>query len=457
MAKHLLAIIKNKSQLINKGNESTRNARLLILESYEAALNAVKPEKLIKSKISFQTPILKIENLTFDLRSFKNIYVVGGGKASGEMAAALEHILGKWIKKGIVNVPRGNGPRTNIIILNQASHPLPDQSGIEGTKQMLKIAEQATQDDLLICLISGGGSSLMPMPREELALKDKQELTQKLLKSGANISEINIVRKHLSAFKGGFLAKKAYPATILNLIISDVVGDKLGDVASGPTVPDVSTFTDAQNVLVKYKIWDSTPLSIQTILKQGQQGKIAETPKPDQEFFKKVYNVILANNQSVCTAVRDYFDTKGINTYLLPDPLEGEARQVATAIAQKIQALKFSKPFCFIGGGETTVTVSGKGLGGRNQELSLALAIHLFHLESFVFASLSTDGIDGPTDAAGAIVDDNTLNRAKMSGLNPKYFLKQNNSYRFFSILEDLVITGKTGTNVNDIAIIILS
>jgi len=183
-----LAIIKNKTQLVNKGNESTRNTRLLILDSYEAALNAVKPEKLIKSKIFFQTPILKIENLTFDLRSFKNIYVVGGGKASGEMAVALEHILGKWIKKGIVNVPRGNGPRTNNIILNQASHPLPDQSGLEGTRQMLKIAEQATQDDLMICLISGGGSSLMPMPREELALKDKQELTQKLLRSGANIS-----------------------------------------------------------------------------------------------------------------------------------------------------------------------------------------------------------------------------------------------------------------------------
>lgn len=452
-----LAMIKNKIQLTNKGSESTRKARTLALDSYEAALNTVKPDKLIKSNIVLQSPFLKVDNLSFDLRTFKNIYVVGGGKASGEMAAALEHILGKWIKKGIVNVPRGSAPRTEIITLNQASHPIPNQLGVEGTKKMLKIAEQATQDDLLICLISGGGSSLMPLPREELTLKDKQELTQKLLKSGASISEINTVRKHLSAFKGGFLAKKAYPATILNLIISDVVGDKLGDIASGPTVPDNSTFVDAQNVLIKYKIWDSTPLSVQTILKQGQQGKIAETPKPDEEFFKKVHNVILANNQSVCLAVKKYFEAQGIETHLLTAALEGEARQVGAMLAEKMRCVSSSiKPTCFIAGGETTVTVLGKGVGGRNQELALAVAIQLKNFQGFVFASLSTDGVDGPTDAAGAIVDGNTLNRAEMLGLNSVHFLMENNSHRFFSILDDLVITGRTGTNVNDIAIMII-
>ena len=452
-----MAIIKNKPQLLNKGDELTKKARLCVLDGYEASLNAIKPEKLIKTKLTFQSPIIKINNLTFDLRNFKNIYVVGGGKASGEMAVALEHILGKWIKKGIVNIPRGNGPRTEIIILNQANHPIPDQSGVEGTRQMLEIAGQATQDDLIICLISGGGSSLMPMPREDIALKDKQEITQKLLKSGANISEINTVRKHLSSFKGGFFAKKAYPATILNLIISDVVGDRLGDIASGPTVPDNSTFVDAQNVLVKYNIWENTPLSIQTILKQGQQGKIMETPKPGQEFFNKVHNVILANNQSICLAAKEYFEKQGIQTHLLTEGLEGEARKVSIDLTNKIRSINpVSKPLCLIAGGETTVTVSGKGVGGRNQELALATAIQLKDAERFVFASLSTDGVDGPTDAAGAIIDKNTLNRAKMFGLKPNRFLNENNSYKFFSILEDLVITGRTGTNVNDIVIAML-
>lgn len=452
-----MAIIKNKSQLLNKGDELTRKARFCVLDSYETALNSIKPEKLMKTKLNFQSPILRIDDLAFDLRNYKNIYVVGGGKASGEMALALEHILGKWIKKGIVNVPRGSSPRTEIIILNQASHPIPDQSGVEGTRQMLEIAGKATQGDLIICLISGGGSSLMPMPREDIALKDKQELTQKLLKSGANISEINTVRKHLSSFKGGFFAKKAYPATILNLIISDVVGDKLGDIASGPTVPDNSTFMDAQNVLVKYNIWDSTPLSIQTLLKQGQQGKLMETPKPGQEFFNRVHNVILANNQSICLAVKEYFEKQGTQTRFLTEALEGEARKVSIDLANKIRLIgSLSKPFCLISGGETTVTVSGKGVGGRNQELAIATAIQLKNTERFVLASLSTDGIDGPTDAAGAIIDSNTLNRAKLFGLKPNRFLNENNSYKFFSILEDLVITGRTGTNVNDVVIAML-
>lgn len=417
----------------------------------------MNPAKLVNSKLSLQGSTLRVNGLSFDLDKFRNVYVVGGGKASGEMASALEQLLGKWITKGIVNVPKGNKPKTKCIVLHEASHPIPDQAGVEGATQMLKIAELAGEGDLLICLLSGGGSSLMPLPREGLTLKDKQELTQKLLKSGANINEINTVRKHLSAFKGGNLAKKAYPATVLSLIISDVVGDGLGDIASGPTAPDKSTFQEAVNVLKKYSIWENAPMSVRDILIQGQQGTIAETPKPNDVIFKKVNNVIIGSNQTVCKATQEFFEAQGTETHLLTSSLEGEARQVAATLATKIRkAIASKKPICLIAGGETTVTVTGKGVGGRNQELSLAAALQLKGVEGFVFASLSTDGVDGPTEAAGAIIDSDTLKRAELSGLNPEQFLLENDSYGFFSELEDLVLTGHTGTNVNDIVIMVI-
>ncbi len=453
-----MAKVKNKEQLINNGQtETQRKARALVLDSYEAALSQVNPAKLVNSKLSLQGSTLSIDDLSFDLETFRNVYVVGGGKASGEMASALEQLLGKWITKGIVNVPKGNKPKTERIMLHEASHPIPDQAGIEGTTQILKIAEQADEGALLICLFSGGGSSLMPLPREGLTLEDKQELTQKLLKSGANINEINTVRKHLSAFKGGNLAKTAYPATVLSLIISDVVGDSFGDIASGPTAPDKSTFQEAVNVLKKYQIWENAPLSVRNILTQGQQGTIAETPKPNDATFKKVHNIIIGSNQTACKAAQEFFESHGIETHLLTSSLEGEARQVAATLATKIRkAIASKRPICLIAGGETTVTVTGKGVGGRNQELALATALHLKGVEGFVFASLSTDGLDGPTDAAGAIIDGYSLKRAELCGLNSQEFLAENDSYRFFSKIDDLVFTGRTGTNVNDIAITLI-
>jgi glycerate-2-kinase len=453
-----MAKVKNKTQLINNGKtETLRKARALVLDSYEAALSQVEPARLIKSKLSLQGTILCIEGLSFDLDKIRSVYVVGGGKASGEMASALEQILGNYITKGIVNVPKGSKPKTERIVLHEASHPIPNQAGVEGAMQMLKIAELAGEDDLLICLLSGGGSSLMPLPRKGLTLKDKQELTQTLLKSGANISEINTVRKHLSAFKGGNLAQKAFPATVLSLIISDVVGDRFGDIASGPTAPDESTFLDAQNVLKKFKILEDASLPVQNILLQGQQGIIAETPKPNDATFQKVYNIIIGSNQTVCITAQKFFEAQGIETHRSASSLEGEARQVASDLASRIRkAIASKKPTCLIAGGETTVKVTGKGVGGRNQELALASALELEGVEGFVFASLSTDGVDGPTDAAGAIIDSGTLKRAELSGLNPQEFLVENDSYTFFSKLDDLVFTGRTGTNVNDIVIALI-
>jgi len=455
--------LKNKNQLIQKGStELTRKARTLALESLEHALNAADPKQMMmKSKLSLKNSNLHINGHSFNLENFRNIYVVGGGKASGAMAEALEEKIGNHITTGIVNVPHGSKQKTHIIKLHGASHPLPDNAGTAGTRQMLTIAEQAEKSDLVICLISGGGSSLLPLPRGKIPLKDKQALTNALLKSGATINEVNTVRKHISDFKGGWLAKKAYPATILNIILSDVVGDKLDSIASGPTVPDSTTFFDARKVLEKYGLWTNAPSSIREVLVQGEKGLIAETPKAGDAAFTEVYNVIVGNNRSASLAACEYLKSERLNTLLLTATLEGEARDagaVLASVARKILASDnpVSKPAGVIAGGETTVTVAGNGVGGRNQELALATVSKLNGFDGVVFASLSTDGVDGPTDAAGAIVDGETLARATRLGLSMKECLRENDSYRFFSKLGDLIVTGPTGTNVNDISVIII-
>jgi glycerate 2-kinase len=455
-------MIKNKEQLIKNGEtQLDRKARALALKSLESALNVADPRQIIKSKLSLKNSILKVNGHSFNLKKFRNIYVIGGGKASGLMAEALEELLGSHIKSGLVNVPRGIKNKTKIIKLHQASHPIPDETGVEGTRQMMEIAEQAEKDDLIICLISGGGSSLMPLPRGEVSIADKKEITDALLKSGATINEINTVRKHISDFKGGWLAKKAYPATILNLILSDVVGDPLDFIASGPTVPDSTTFSDAIKVLKKHDLWNETPASIKKVLSEGEKGLIPETPKADDETFKKVVNVVVGNNRSASLAACKCLKSDGLNTLMLSATLEGEARHVGVVLASiahevSVSGNPVSRPSGIVAGGETTVTVTGKGLGGRNQEIVLAALQKLEKIDGTVVASLSTDGIDGPTDAAGAIADGKTFVRARKTGLAPEEYLANNDSYHFFSKLGDLIFTGLTGTNVNDISIIVV-
>jgi glycerate-2-kinase len=301
----------------------------------------------------------------------------------------------------------------------------------------------------------------MPLPRDEISLADKRKITDALLKSGATINETNTVRKHISDFKGGWLAKKAYPAIILNLILSDVVGDPLDFIASGPTVPDSTTFNDAINVLKKYGLWNKTPISIRKVLSDGQKGLVSETPKAGDKIFKKVFNVVVGNNRSASFAVAEYLKSEGLNTLLLTTTLEGEARHIGVmlaSIAREISASEHpvSKPAGIIAGGETTVAVTGKGSGGRNQEIALASAQKLNNIDGVVVASISTDGVDGPTDAAGAIVDGKTLARAAKMRLRSEKYLAENDSYHFFSKLGDLVFTGPTGTNVNDISVIVV-
>ena len=453
--------ILNLNQLTENGETAVdRKARKLALRSLEAAVNAVDPQQIIRTKVRLENSTLRVDEYGFDLAEFQRIFVVGGGKASGRMAEALEETLKHRITSGVVNVPKTDRSRTEIIKLHKASHPIPDESGVEGTRQIMQIAEQAEKNDLVISLISGGGSSLMPLPRGQISIADKKKITDALLKCGATISEINTVRKHISDFKGGWLAEKAYPATILNLILSDVVGDPLDFIASGPTVPDSTTFADGVNVLKKYHLWDGAPESIRKVLRDGVEGLIPETPKAGNKAFRKTRNVVIGNNRCASSEACSYLRSAGLNTFLLTSTLEGEAKQVGAFFAAIIREIVSSgnpaaRPSAIVAGGETTVIVKGKGRGGRNQEIPLAAALKLCRAQGVVVASLATDGIDGPTDAAGAIVDGKTMLRAAKAGLAPEAYLAENDSYSFFSSLADLIFTGPTGTNVNDISVLV--
>jgi glycerate 2-kinase len=452
--------INNCKELVQNGiTPQIRNYRSLTLQCIEHVVNAVEPRHLIKQKINIENDQLHVDRYSFDLNKFKRFYVVGGGKAGSKMAQAMEELLGRHLTEGTINIPCGTIQKTRCIELNEVSHPIPNEAGVKGTLRIMDIAQKAEKDDLVICLISGGGSSLMPLPREGISLKDKQVLTNMLLKSGASINEINCVRKHISSFKGGWLAKKAFPATVLNLILSDVMGDSLDSIASGPTVSDPTTFEDAEKILEKYSLWSNAPKSIRKIISEGVRGLIEETPKANDVAFSNVYSVIIGNNRTATLAAIDFLNSKRVNALLLADALTGEARDTASALAKFANnafdcLAHTSKPLAIVAGGETIVTVKAEGLGGRNQEMALSAALNLKSGDC-VFASFSTDGIDGPTDAAGAIVDSQTLKKAKKLGLNPEQYLADNDSYHFFLELNDLINTQATGTNVNDISLFI--
>jgi len=458
-----MVTIKNTEELLKNARSSLdRKARALAINALTAALEAVDPKTIIHSQVKVKDNTLKIRNFSFNLNEFKNIFVIGGGKASGYMAEALEELLGEHIKKGIINVPYAYPPiQTRKIRLHHASHPIPDASGVKGASQMLDLVSHTEKNDLIICLLSGGGSSLMPQPCNGVSLEDKRKVTDALLKSGATISEINTVRKHISGFKGGWLAKKAYPATVVNLILSDVVGDPLDSIASGPTVPDPTTFSDAIEILKIYGLWIKIPSSVKKVLLNGKKGLVSETPKPGDKVFTKVHNIIVGNNRTASLAAYNSFKKAKLNALLLSSCLEGQARDVGTMLASMSKETVISgnpvpKPAGIVAGGETTVTVVGKGKGGRNQEIALGAALKIGSTDGVVVASISTDGIDGPTDAAGAIADGRTMIRSKELGLNPRKFLENNDSYSFFKKLDDLIFTGPTGTNVNDLSMIVV-
>ncbi len=458
-----MANITNVAALLkNAGSTLDRKARLLAVNALDAALKAVDPEAIIKSKVEVADNVLRIEKLRFNLGKFRNIYVIGGGKASGCMTEVLVELLGDRIKGGAVTVPYSCPQyKTGNVDLQRASHPIPDEAGVKGARRMLKLVRETKENDLVLCLISGGGSSLMPQPRDGVSLEDKRHVTDALLKSGATITEINTVRKHISWLKGGLLAQAAYPATLVNLILSDVVGDPLDFIASGPTVPDTTTFHDAIEILRHHGLWKKVPESVRKVLTDGERGAISETPKPGDKVFKKVHNVVIGNNLTASQAAESSLKKAGLTSLLLTSTLEGEARDVGTVLASVAKEVVLSghpvrKPAGIVAGGETTVTVLGKGKGGRNQEIALSAALKIDGFDGVVVGSVSTDGVDGPTDAAGAIADGRTLLRAHDSGLDPREFLANNNSYVLFSKLGDLVFTGPTGTNVCDVAVVVV-
>jgi glycerate 2-kinase len=388
---------------------------------------------------------------------YRNIFVIGAGKASAQMARAMERFLGASITGGLINVKDGHGAKLRRIQINECGHPIPDQRGVAGARRIAQIASEAGPDDLVVCLISGGASALLPLPAPGITLAEKQKTTQLLLHCGASIHELNCVRKHISRIKGGQLARMAYPAKLLTLILSDVIGDDLDVIGSGPTVPDRSTFADARAIFEKYRIWKKLPFAV----RERFTSPPDETPKPGDKIFEKTQNVVVGSNALAVDAAAAEARQLGYNPLVLSTFLEGEARQVArvhAAIAKEIRAAgrPIKAPACVISGGETTVTIRGKGLGGRNQEFALAAAIDIAGLRDVAILSAGTDGTDGPTDATGAVADGETLARAETLGLNASGFLMNNDSYHFFEATGNLIKTGPTGTNVADIQLILV-
>jgi glycerate-2-kinase len=457
-------LIKNEGQLLdNAKTPELRRARGILIEVVKKAIASADPSAAMRRLLRKDEARLRVGGQEFDLSKAGKIVVVGGGKASGKMAEVLEEIIGDRITGGVVNVLEGTASehRLRRVKLIEAGHPFPTEASVKGAEEMMDIVSGLGPKDIVICLLSGGGSALITLPAEGISLGELRDTTELLLKSGASIQEVNAVRKHLSRIKGGQLAKAAYPAKVITLLISDVVGDRLDAIASGPTYPDSTTYSDALAVIKKYGLTEKVPRNVLNHLKLGAVGEVSETPKPGEKYFLNTHHEIIASNADAVRAAAEVGKSHGLNVSMLTTTMQGEAREVGThlaAIAKKVAdaSKPVSRPALLISGGETTVTVKGKGTGGRNQELVLAAAIEISDLENVAVAAFSTDGIDGPTDAAGAIADSFTAERAKHLKLDPLDYLERNDSYSFFKELGDLLVTGPTGTNVADIACLIL-
>jgi hydroxypyruvate reductase len=431
------------------------------LEIFKAALKAVDPMEAIYKYVRVVDESLQVGEHRFAFKDFDRILVAGAGKAGAPMARALEELLGDRIADGVIVVKEGHGLPLAHVRIHEASHPVPDERGIKGAEEILALVKDAGERDLVLCLMSGGGSALLVAPAEGVTLEDKQEVTRLLLACGADIHEINSIRKHLSRAKGGGLARFAYPATVVSLILSDVIGDDLNVIASGPAVPDTSTFDDTRQVLEKYEIWDQVPQSVQGRIQRGLQGDVEDTPKAGDAVFQRCFSELVGTNLQALKAAGSKAEALGYQTLILSSTVEGEAREVVkvlTAIAREVRGSgnPLSAPACILCGGETTVTIRGDGKGGRNQEFALASALAIDGMENVVVLAGGTDGNDGPTDAAGAIADGRTLARARAKGLDPFDYLRRNDAYHFFQPLKDLVITGPTRTNVMDVYMLLL-
>ncbi len=427
----------------------------------QAALAAVEPGQAVRRFVSRDDDRLIVGDQAYRLADFRRVVVIGAGKASAPMAAAVEEVVGDRLPiEGSVTVRYGNSAPTRHVRIREGGHPVPDSACAEGTQAIVELMEDVDERDLVVCVISGGGSALLTLPDDDLSLEDLQRTTDALLRSGATINEFNVVRKHLDAVKGGGLARLAAPARLVTLMLSDVVGNPLDAIASGPTVADTSTWSDAAAVFDRYGLWDQVPAPVARRLRAGVAGDLPDTPKPGDPLFERTQAVIVGSNLLACQAAASAASDAGFSTLVLTTYVEGEAREVSRVLAGLLREVDASghplqRPCCLIAGGETTVTIRGGGRGGRNQELALSAAFSLQGTRDVLLASVGTDGSDGPTDAAGAFVDGTTLDRARALGLDAARYLADNDSYTFFDRLGDLIRTGPTNTNVNDLYVLL--
>jgi glycerate 2-kinase len=459
--------LQNKSKIL-KSNYS--DSLSLTLDAIEVGLRSVNPKSIIENSIEMDRNYLSItdysgKQIDFDLGSFRWIYLVGAGKATASMADSFIKILrNKKVKGGCFTVPYGIKMKNKFCSITNAAHPIPDSHGVLGTRRILEILEKGKKNDMVVMFLSGGASALMPLPIDIISLGEKQDITKKLLSAGATIHEMNTVRKHLSKVKGGRLAEiinKRF--RVLTLILSDVVEDKIDVIASGPTVPDMTTFQDTKNVLVKYKLWKNQKLiskKLRDLLIDGISGNIRDTPKPGNPIFTNIHNVIIGNNNIACKNIKLFFEKRGIKTMYLGSSFTGKSKDLGHFLFKLVDDFpSISTPYAFVFGGETTVDLKNKisGIGGRNQEAVLSAASRFEHLDhdiDFTISSFGTDGIDGNSQAAGAVVNPVILSRITRKGLNISKYLKNHDSNTFFNKVNSALYTKITGTNVNDVSIV---
>jgi glycerate 2-kinase len=434
-------------------------ARSILRRLIGAGLRAADPAQALLNRVRRTGHRLQVGRRNYDLRSFDRIVVVGAGKASARMAQALERLLGAYLDSGLIVVKTGHRLPTKRISVIEAGHPVPDEAGLKAAEQLHARVAELSPRDLLFVLLSGGASSLIPAPVDGVSLADKQKLTQLLLRSGATIREINVVRKHLSTIKGGRLAEATH-ARIVTLILSDVIGDELTAIGSGPTTPDPSTYRDAIAIMKRRRIWTKAPAPIRRHLQRGDRGNISETPKPGAARFRKVQHEIIGNNETALVATAQAATQERLSTVLFSTPIIGEAARAGTTFASLADRLSAGKkivrrPYCIVAGGEPTVTLAGRGKGGRAQEFAAAAACEIAGLHKVWVAAIGTDGTDGPTDVAGAVVSGATLDQARREGVNLRRALKMHNTYPALHTLKSHIVTGPTGTNVNDLYLLL--
>ena len=444
------------------GYSGAEQRRTDACEIFAAAVAAADPRRCVLEALRVDGQRLLVGGRSYDLARFTGILVIGAGKATPAMAAAVEERLGDRITAGAINTKYGHSVPLERIETTEAGHPLPDEAGVAGTLKMLELAGRCGESTLLLCLFSGGGSALMPAPVAEITLAEKQQTTRELLACGATIGEINAVRKHLSLVKGGRLARLSHPAPTVSLMISDVIGDRLDTIASGPTYPDSTSFADCDAIFSRYGIQSRIPRAVLSCIEEGRLGNSADTPGAGEDCFRNTLNLVVGNNSLAVEAAERKARELGYEPLVLSSRIAGETREVAgvhVAIAEEAAAAgrPVAPPACIISGGETTVAVKGTGRGDATRSSPLPRPCCWTAAKGITVLSGGTDGTDGPTDAAGAVCDGRTAARARDFGLDPDSFLDDNDSYHFFRPLGDLLMTGPTGTNVMDLRLMLVS